>query len=158
LRQANRPPDAALRLVALYKLAKAVLSVLVGFGALGLIRPGTAELARQWVAALTASGSHRTLEQLLARVPGLTVHQLEVLGIGAFLYAGLFLVEGVGLWLGRRWAGYLTVVETAALIPLELFELSRRLTPVRIGALALNLAVVAYLWRRLRRASVARPL
>jgi uncharacterized membrane protein (DUF2068 family) len=151
LRQADGPPDAALRLLALFKLAKAALFALVGFGALGLVRPGMAELARQWVSVLAASGSHRTLELLLARVSVPTPHQLEAFSVAAFLYAGLFLIEGAGLWHGRRWAGYVTVVETVALIPLELFELSRRLTPVRIGALALNVAVAAYLWHRLRR-------
>ena len=34
----------------------------------------------------------------------------------------------VGLWLGRRWAEYMTVGATAAFLPIEVVELLQRLT------------------------------
>jgi uncharacterized membrane protein (DUF2068 family) len=43
---------------------------------------------------------------------GLLPSRLVVLALGAFLYAGLFTTEGLGLWLGLRWAEYLTIVAT----------------------------------------------
>jgi uncharacterized membrane protein (DUF2068 family) len=143
--------DRALRLIALFKFGKAALLVLIAAGALGLVRPAMAAHAEQAVTALAASGNHRLLPEVLTRLLGLPPHRLEALGAGAFLYAGLFLVEGVGLWRGRRWGEYLTVIATASLVPLELWELSRRLTTVRVLALVLNLLIVAYLIGRLRR-------
>ena len=62
----------------------------------------------------------------------------------------LFTVEGVGLWKGKRWAEYLTVIATSALIPFEVYELARRLTMVRVSALVVNVAAVIYLVYRLR--------
>jgi uncharacterized membrane protein (DUF2068 family) len=76
---------------------------------------------------------------------------LKALGIGAFLYAILFAVEGVGLWFEKQWAEYLTVIATGSLLPLELYELYRRSTYSRGLTLLLNLAVLIYLIRVVRR-------
>jgi uncharacterized membrane protein (DUF2068 family) len=60
-------------------------------------------------------------------------------------YAGLEGVEAVGLWFARRWAEYLTFVATAVLLLPELYELAHRLSPLKVGTLLINLAVVVYL-------------
>jgi uncharacterized membrane protein (DUF2068 family) len=54
-------------------------------------------------------------------------------------------VEAVGLWYQRRWAEYLTLVVTASLLPLEVYELAHRLSPFKVVAFVINVAVVAYL-------------
>jgi uncharacterized membrane protein (DUF2068 family) len=77
--------------------------------------------------------------------------RIAALGVGAFLYAALFLVEGTGLWRQRRWAEYLTVVATASFIPFEIYEVVRRITITRMVALVLNIAILVYLIVRLRR-------
>ena len=60
----------------------------------------------------------------------------------------MFLVEGVGLWRGKRWAEYLTLLVTASLLPFEILALYHRLTLPRTATLALNLLVIGYLvWR-----------
>jgi uncharacterized membrane protein (DUF2068 family) len=145
--------DRALRLIALFKFAKALLLVAVGLGALQLLDPDTAARAQHWATAFATSSDRRFVQHLLARAMGLSPGRLEVLALGTFLYAGLFTTEGLGLWLGRRWAEYLTVVATASFVPIEIFEILQRLDLLRVGALVMNLAVVAYLVYRLRRAS-----
>lgn len=60
-------------------------------------------------------------------------------------YALLEATEAVGLWLVRRWAEYLTLVATAVLLIPELYELAHRVSPLKVIALVLNLAVVIYL-------------
>ena len=57
----------------------------------------------------------------------------------------------MGLWNEKRWAEYLTVVVTASLIPFEIYEMVHHLTPIKIGALALNAAILVYLVWVLRR-------
>ena len=74
------------------------------------------------------------------------------LGIVLLAYAVAEGVEAVGLWRRRRWAEYLTLCVTASLIPLELVAIAHRATPLRIGALAVNVVVVALLVLRLRSA------
>jgi uncharacterized membrane protein (DUF2068 family) len=67
--------------------------------------------------------------------------------VAAFLicYGILQLVEGVGLWMLKRWGEYFAVVATSLFLPLEIYELSEKVTLLRIGALLLNLAAVVYL-------------
>jgi uncharacterized membrane protein (DUF2068 family) len=145
--------DRGLRIIALFKFAKALLLIAVGLGALQLLDPDTAARAQRWATALATSSDRRFLQHLLAQAMGLAPGRLAVLALGSLLYAGLFTTEGLGLWLGLRWAEYLTVVATASFVPIEIFEILQRLDLLRVGALLMNLAVVAYLVYRLRRAS-----
>ena len=88
---------------------------------------------------------------MLARRSSVDHRTLASVGVGSFVYAGLLLTEGVGLWLKRRWAEYFTIVMTASFIPLETYELLRRFTPTRLGILALNVVIVGYLVWHVRR-------
>ena len=67
--------------------------------------------------------------------------------VAAFLifYGALQIVEGVGLWMLKRWGEYFAVVATSLFIPLEVYELVEKVTWLRIAALLVNLAAVAYL-------------
>ena len=148
---ASEQRDRVLRLIALFKFCKAVLLVVVGLGVLRLLDPGVAARAQRWVAALASSNDRSAVQHVIASLAGLSPRRLEAVGVGAFLYAVLFTIEGVGLWRGKRWAEYLTVIATLSLVPLEVFELTRAVTPPRLAALVVNLAVVAYLLGRIRR-------
>ena len=70
---------------------------------------------------------------------------LTLVAIGLLLYGLLEGVEGVGLWLARRWAEYLTVIATAAFLPLEIHELLKTVTVTKVGAFVINIAAVVYL-------------
>src|SRR4029079_4569249 len=70
---------------------------------------------------------------------------LRLVGAGLAGFAALEAAEAVGLWFQRRWAEYLTFVATPLLLPLEIYELSSRVTWFKVTALILNLAIVIYL-------------
>jgi len=70
---------------------------------------------------------------------------LTKIGLLVCAYAILEGAEAVGLWFQKRWAEYLTLVATALLLPLEIFELTHRLSPLKIVTFLLNVAVVVYL-------------
>jgi uncharacterized membrane protein (DUF2068 family) len=70
---------------------------------------------------------------------------LVKIGLVVSAYALLEGAEAIGLWLLKRWAEYLTFIATAALLPLEIYELAHTLSPLKIITLILNLAVVIYL-------------
>jgi uncharacterized membrane protein (DUF2068 family) len=148
--------DIGLRLVALFKFTKAIVLVAAGLATLQLLDPEVAARVHNWRLALSTNPGHRLLEQVLAGIAGLPPGRLEILAIGAFLYAALFLTEGTGLWLGRRWAEYLTLVATASFVPIEIFEVAHRFGLARVTALVLNLAVVGYLWYRVGRSHSTR--
>ena len=92
---------------------------------------------------------NRYIHGILERLTGLGDSQLQLFSGVALIYAGLLYVEGVGLWLQKRWAEYLTAISSALFIPVEVFELYERFTWVRILVLAVNIFIVWYLSTRL---------
>jgi uncharacterized membrane protein (DUF2068 family) len=146
-----RRRNGILKLIAVGKFLKAGLMLGVGLGALDLLRPDVAALLQAWAAALTTTTLHSLERNLVDWATDLPPSELETVGVLAFLLATLFTVEGVGLWLARRWAEYLTVLATLSLVPVEIYELYERHTLLRLAALTINLLVAAYLIYRLRR-------
>jgi uncharacterized membrane protein (DUF2068 family) len=146
-----RPRDGMLAVIAVYKFVKAVVLIAAGVGALKMLNPAVEESVRQWVNALALSHGRPFLLHLLSNVSGLSDRRLQTLGVVAFAYAALFLVEGVGLWMAQRWAEYLTVFATASLVPLEIYEIQHRASTTKVVALIANVAMVAYLVYRLWR-------
>ncbi|HEY1586060.1 MAG TPA: DUF2127 domain-containing protein [Polyangia bacterium] len=90
------------------------------------------------------------LQSLFWRVVGSSSERaLDAAGIVTALYALVFLVEGTGLLLVKRWAEWLTVIVTTSFIPFEIWKLVHDTTAPAIVALALNIAIVVYLAVRL---------
>jgi uncharacterized membrane protein (DUF2068 family) len=63
----------------------------------------------------------------------------------AAAYAVLEGLEAVGLWYQRRWAEYLTFIATIAFLPYEVYELTKAVSPLKVVALVINLAIAVYL-------------
>jgi uncharacterized membrane protein (DUF2068 family) len=82
---------------------------------------------------------------LLARSSLFNDRLLRRIGEVVFIYAGLDLVEGIGLYLEKTWAEYLTLAITASFLPWEVFEIFHRLTLIRISLLTVNVLVFVYL-------------
>jgi uncharacterized membrane protein (DUF2068 family) len=139
-----------LRLVAVYKFVQAALLVGVGLAALRLVRPEVAAQFAEWVQDLPVGYVQRTAETFLQWVSGPQSSRALFLSLGIFAYAALFLVESVGLWFQRRWAEWLTVVATGALIPPEIYECATRPSTVLFILLTGNVLVVALLVMRIR--------
>ena len=74
---------------------------------------------------------------------------LELVAIGVLAYGALELLEGIGLWLMKRWGEYVAMVGTLVFIPLEVYELVERVTWLRVVAFAFNVFAVVYiLWTK----------
>src|SRR4051812_43707053 len=71
-----------------------------------------------------------------------TLHLVEGFLIG---YALLQIAEGIGLWSLKRWGEYVAAVGTSVFLPLEVYELTKEVTYVKVAALVVNLVLVAYL-------------
>jgi uncharacterized membrane protein (DUF2068 family) len=96
----------------------------------------------------TSSGAHHhehgvlgTAEHLLS----LRSSTLYAVAAIAAAYAVLEGVEAVGLWYQKRWAEYLTFVATVLFLPYEVYELARTVSPFKVLALVINLAIALYL-------------
>jgi uncharacterized membrane protein (DUF2068 family) len=83
----------------------------------------------------------RSIEKVLDAKPS----TLNLVAAFLIFYGLLQIVEGVGLWLLKRWGEYFAVVATSLFLPLEVYELVEKVTWLRIGALLVNFAAVLYL-------------
>ncbi|MEA2180837.1 MAG: hypothetical protein QOD83_2064 [Solirubrobacteraceae bacterium] len=89
--------------------------------------------------------SHHGLLHDVERAFSLRSDTLKLVAAVFVVYALVEGIEALGLWHQRRWAEYLTLIVTASLLPLELYELSQRLSALKVVTIVINLAVVAYL-------------
>jgi uncharacterized membrane protein (DUF2068 family) len=85
------------------------------------------------------------LVRLARHVLTLDPSTLRVVAALVVAYGLVQVAEGAGLWLLKRWGEYLTVVATAAFVPLEVYEVAHHATFFRAAALAVNVAAVVYL-------------
>jgi uncharacterized membrane protein (DUF2068 family) len=137
--------------IAAFKLFKATMLILIGLGTLRLIHHDIRDVAQSVVRHFRGDPDNRFLHALIAKLTGLSPRKLEALSIGAFLYAALFLTEGIGLLLQKRWAEWMSVISGAGLIPFEMYEVFVHANWRRSLVLAINIAIVVFLVRVLRK-------
>lgn len=138
---------AALRGIALFKFAKATTLALLGASLWVLDDPSTLHRLAHALAPFAAG--HHVLAGWLGALPAAVGGHWHALAASVAAYALVFLVEGIGLWRGRRWGAWLTVAVSASLIPLEFYEWIGHRSALRGAVLVVNAAIVAYLWRLL---------
>jgi uncharacterized membrane protein (DUF2068 family) len=134
-----------IRLIAVFKLMKAVLLLAVGVGALKLLHADVTSVLEHWVAKIGLGPGSRDLGRALLKAADLTPNKIKEVVVGSFIYAGLFLTEGIGLWLLKRWAEWFTIILTSTLIPVEVYEIFRHANALKVLVLIINLALVGYL-------------
>lgn len=145
-----RERDQLIEMIAIFKFLKAAGLIAIAFGAIKLLDPATGDMLGRWINALSSTSAHPHIESYLVRISNFSPRRVQEFGVGALLYATLFMIEGIGLWHEAKWAEYLTVVATSLLIPLEVYELVQRVTLARGAALVINVAAVVYLIYRIR--------
>jgi uncharacterized membrane protein (DUF2068 family) len=147
----TRTHQTGLALIAVFKLVKGALLLLVGLGLLKLMHAEIATLFSRLIEALHLNADSRIIHALVLKVDALQPHSVLVVALVSLGYAGMLLLEGGGLWLERSWAAYLTVISTSLLLPFELYEVIDRVSIVRVGVLLLNLVIVLYLLMQLKK-------
>jgi uncharacterized membrane protein (DUF2068 family) len=148
-----------LRLIGLLKIGKAVLLLATTYGLYRLLNPDLVEHIRDWIYTLTDTFERRLLERALDWFDALGAKRIGGVLLVTALYTAVLLTEGIGLWLRKPWAEWLTVIAGASLIPFELYQLffgHHHRTWAVLGATALNIVIVVYLVYRLRSGRHAR--
>ncbi len=140
-----------LRLIATERALRGLL--LIGAGIYLFLHLGSdfGRLAERVMRAVELDPRRHFLHRFVQYLHRLHAHELKIAAGLALGYGTLELVEGVGLWLDQLWAEYLVVVATSLLIPFELYELLRQPNPWKAAGLLVNVLIVLYLVRLLRR-------
>jgi uncharacterized membrane protein (DUF2068 family) len=141
-----------LKLIALFKIGKGVLLLVLGVSLLFLnARSGWMQALLKWTADEILLQHSRIISYLLHKTQAAVAGgMLQATAFLALVYAALFFTEGIGVYLQRRWAAWLMIVECAALIPIEVRHLWHR--PGTVGAVILlvNCFIVWFLYRVLK--------
>ena len=159
--RASRPAHRidGIRLIGLFKIGKALLLLATTYGLYRLLNPALVEQLHDWLNTLTDTFERRLLQHGLDWLDSLGSARIGSILVVTAVYTAVLLTEGIGLWLRKTWAEWLTVIATASLIPFELWQLffgHHHRTLALLGATALNAIIVVYLVYLLRKGRRAR--
>ncbi len=135
----------ALRAVASVEFLKGLVVLLAGFGVLSLVHRDAWDVAESFLEWLHISPDAHYAQVFLHLADQVTDAKLWGVALGALAYSSLRFVEAYGLWRERAWAEWLALISGAIYLPFEIYELIRRLDAIRLGILAINVAVVLYM-------------
>ncbi|WP_245664886.1 DUF2127 domain-containing protein [Actinoplanes subtropicus] len=143
-----------LRLLALERFTKGLLVLAAGYGVIQFRGSRDAierafhedvPLLKPFADKIGWNLENSAVVETLRRVIEARSNTLLFVAIGLIVYGVLQLVEGTGLWLIKRWGEYFALIATSLGLPIEIYELTERVTWFRLGALVINVAAVVYL-------------
>ena len=132
-------------LIAAYKVVQALLFIALGVGALRLLHKDIENTLTVLIDHLRFNPESKLVNFILVKASIIDDHMLRQFSAVVFGYAGLGLIEGIGLYLEKVWAEYLTLVITGSFLPWEIYEVMHRLTWIRASLLVVNAFVLLYL-------------
>jgi len=137
---------AALRAVASLELAKGVVVLLLGFGAVSLVHKDAWDVAEALLHFLRVNPDHHHYAQVFLNLAdNVTDAKLWVLAAGATAYSIIRFIEAYGLWRACTWAEWFALISGALYVTFEAYELARRPTAVHVAVLLINLGIVFYM-------------
>lgn len=141
------PPNhnKGLRTVAILEASKGLVVLIAGLGLLTALGDDVGAFADQWVRQMHLNPASHYPQIFIEMMSNLDNTHLWLLAGLAVLYSTVRLVEAYGLWSQRRWAEWLAALGGAIYIPIEIYELFRRVSLISVGALLINLGIVAYM-------------
>lgn len=142
-RSASR--EAGLKIVSLFEGAKGAIVLLTGFGLLLLIHKDLHQSAADLIRYFDFNPASKYPRIFLDLADRTSDANLWAMAFAALMYSVVRFAEAVGLWLDRRWAEWFGLLTGVMYIPLELFELFKRVTLPKVIVVVVNVFVVSYL-------------
>jgi uncharacterized membrane protein (DUF2068 family) len=124
---------------------KGAIVLAAGFGLAALVHRDVQAAAEALVERLHLDPARRFPRIFLELAGNLSSGQLWALAALAAAYSGIRFAEAYGLWRDRRWAQWLAALSGGIYVPVEIYELARGFSSIKLAALVLNAAVVAYM-------------
>ena len=149
-----------LRSIAFFEALKGLLALGVVIWMLTLMHKDKLEVAERFLDALHISPEKHFYQRVMHFAEHVTDRNLWMFILFVFLYSAIRFVEAAGLWLQREWAEWFALVSGSVYLPIEIYELAHRQTPIRWAIFGINVIIVVYLaWLRieLHRTRQAQP-
>lgn len=140
----------------MFEAAKGTLVILAGFGLFRLLHRDADVAADLLTRRLHLNPAKHHARVFLDLLYNSSNSRLWMLAALALTYACLRFIEAYGLWHNRMWAKWVAALSGAIYVPFELYELYLGPNGVKLAALVLNVAVVAYMVHSIRTGSPAR--
>jgi uncharacterized membrane protein (DUF2068 family) len=137
--------SSGLRTIAVFEAFKGTLALLAAGGILAIIPRDARHIAIELIGRLHLNAGKSYPSVFVRLLENTANTQLWLIAVLVVVYALVRFVEAYGLWRTRRWAEWLAAVSGGIYVPAEIYELSRGVTTIKLAALALNSAVVAYM-------------
>jgi uncharacterized membrane protein (DUF2068 family) len=146
------PPKNYLKAIALWKIGKSVLLLIIGFSMVFLDRKHEVlNLLIDWANDEFMLPHSKIYVWFLSKFQtALSETHFRTSGIIALVYAVVLAVEGIGVFYGKHWAEWLMVIGTASLIPLELYHCIHKPSIIKFTIIIVNVFIVWYLWKTLQ--------
>jgi uncharacterized membrane protein (DUF2068 family) len=138
-----------LKLIALFKIAKGALLLVLGVSLLFLnARTRWMDVPSNWIGDEILLKHSKPVAYLLHKLQAaLAGGTLRATGFLALFFSAVFLTEGIGVYMQQRWAEFLMIFATATLIPIEIRHLWHRPGLVSLLILLANCFIVWFLYR-----------
>lgn len=133
-----------LRVIALIKIAKAVLLTGLAFGFFRSINQDLGDTVRRITFHLRIDPENSFVRLILEKITNVDPHTLRTIGLISFVYAGALYVEGIGLWLNQAWAKYFLIVASGVFVPWEAKSCIANFSWERLVLILLNLVALLY--------------
>jgi len=148
--------ERGVRTIAIFEACKGVVVLLAGFGLLHFLHHDIQSAAEDLVRHSHLNPARHYPQIFIEAAKRTNDSRLWFLASMAFIYSSARLVEAWGLWRLKWWAEWFAILSGAIYIPIEVVEIIKRVTVLRVTVLAVNLFIVIYLiyvrwWNRSRR-------
>ena len=134
-----------LRFIASLEILKGALVVFGALALLKLVHKDIGQLAAELLDKLHVPPGASLATHVLQGADAVTPEKIKGLIGFAALYSTIRFVEGYGLWLGRIWAEWFAIISGTVYLPLELYEVIRRVSWLHVAVLLVNVAIVLYM-------------
>lgn len=141
----HQPSEIGIRSVAIFEASKGVVVILAGLGCFSLIHHDAAAIAEQIADQLHFNPSLHITRIFIDAADNLTDARLALLALLSLLYSSMRFIEAYGLWRERRWAEWFATISGGVYLPVEITELVRGFSWIKVTILAINLVIVVYM-------------
>ena len=149
-RRSSSHGDSFLTTIGVFELVKAASIIALTLGAAHLFHKDVEAEVERWLNILRVDPDNRFVGGALTKLNLVHTKELKELTALGIFYSVLFLTQGVGLLLRKRWAEWLTVLATGLFIPWELYEIVQNFGAWKLALFVFNIAIVGFLIYRIR--------